>query len=653
MPPRIARAIVVVAAVVLAVLMHHTLLGPGVLPGEGGSDILRGWWSAWLIGHEVPGWPFDTEMVGFPRGADVVPFPAVSLIAMAGVSRFLGAATAVSFIVFGHTVFAVLATTWLVRTLGGGWGTGLLAGALVATQPVLGGALRDGTLEVLAVGWMPLTIACMLRACRGEFRFGLLAAVFFVATCAESVYYGSFTAVAVLGALTTVRTRRGLYAVGIAGVVVAVGIGLLVLAFMPVLDGMDRALATAHETDVRSQNATTWAMLEYFAQNPGGLGWNAGDIYGPPLLHLVVLAAGGLLALRRSPWLTVLGVFFLLLSMHHEWVMWWADGPLGSHIRFPRRYIAAVAVVLAPGLWWGSLPLRPWPKIELGIGLVLGGWLAWWGMASGGLVSAYPHIQIPSLTFAEVIAEDPEDAAVLFLPLWVPGGGGDVRTEQPVFASLGTDLASGDLLALQVLTDKSAWTAPSLVTLTEREGGPGVLAKNFNDLSFATVGKRIPESAIVDAESYTDELRWLMGLGMKYVVVDLERYAEGEQERIHEVFEPVMVSMKDYGAGTGVRVYTLYEERPEVVAVPAVASEVAEDAHFSGTVEGWTDLRGEVILEVQSSRGWQPCIVRRSDGWFDCGVIDRMRGVHIVIDGNEVEIELTGGGAESSIRVVQ
>ena len=46
MPPRIARAIVVVAAVVLAVLMHHTLLGPGVLPGEGGSDILRGWWSA-------------------------------------------------------------------------------------------------------------------------------------------------------------------------------------------------------------------------------------------------------------------------------------------------------------------------------------------------------------------------------------------------------------------------------------------------------------------------------------------------------------------------------------------------------------------------------------------------------------------------------
>lgn len=648
MPPRIARAIVVAAAVLLAVVMHRTLLEPGVLPGEGGSDILRGWWSMWLVGQEMPGWPFDTERVGFPDGADLVPFPAISLMAMSGVSRFLGAATAVSFLVLAHSVFAVLATTWLVRTLGGGWGAGVLAGALVATQPVLGGALRDGTLEVLAVGWMPLTLGCMLRACKGEVHYGVLTGVVFIATCVESVYYASFTAVAVLGVLTTIRTRRGVIAAAIAGVTVAIGVGLLALAFMPVLDGMDQALATARESDVRARNSTSWSMLRYFSTHPGGLGWNAGDIYGPPLLHIVALAAGGLLALRRSPWLTVLGMFFLLLAMHHEWVMWWADGPIGHTIRFPRRYLAAVAVVLAPGLWWGSLPLRQWPRVELALGLVLGGWLAWWGMASGGLVSAYPSIQIPAVTFAEVLAEDDEDAAVLFLPLVVPGGGGDVRSEQPVFASLGADLASGDLLALQVLTNKRAWTAPQLVTLAARGDGPGSLARNMNDLAFASTGQPVPQSALIEPELYEDELRWLMGLGLKYVVADLASYPAPELERVEAILEPYAVASKDYGDGTGVRVWRLYDERPDPYTRPIVAS---GEANFTGTVEGWSDLRGEVILQVKSRGGWAPCMVRHDTGWFDCGKVEKTE-VRILVDGVLVETQREGDRKDGVIRIV-
>jgi len=650
MDARIGRAAVIVAALALAVVMHLPLMQGGVLPGEGTSDILRGWWSVWLVGTEMPGWPFSTAYAGFPNGADIVPFPAVSLVTFSGVASVLGAETAVCFMVIAHTMFAVIATCWFVRTLGGGWGTGILAGAVVATQPVLSGALRDGTLEVLAVGWVPLTLGCMLRACRGQLHYGLLAGLVFVAMCVESVYYASFTTAGVVATLTMIRTRRGVLGAALAALVVAIGAGILALLFWPVLEGIDRAVSIASSADVRAQNATDWTMLRYFAINPGAMGWGTGVVWGPPLNHVVILAAGGLLAIRRTPYLTVLGIFFLLLSMHHDAVLWWADSPLGSPVRFPRRYLAAMAAVLAPGLWWASLPLRRWPKIELAAGLGLGTWFGWWGIVAGGLWQAYPTMEVPAITFAEVVKEDSEDAAILFLPLWVPGAGG-LRSDLPVFASLGDDLSSGDLLALQALTNKRAWTAPKLVTLQARGGEQGLMATNLTDLALASAGQSIPQSAMLDSESYHGEVRWLMGLGLKYVAVDLARYNEAEQGRIDEVFAPFAVNRKDYSDGTGVRLYTLYEERPEP-SFPPIRAQGRE--HFAGMVVPWRDLPGKLKrLYVHSDRGTRPCSMKWKTGDFDCGEVGVVLGVKVEIDGEVLEVTRQGGFSDHLITVVQ
>ncbi|MCP4808144.1 MAG: hypothetical protein GY913_31190 [Proteobacteria bacterium] len=645
-----ARFVVAGLAVLLAVVVHHPLLaGLGsVLPGEPASDALRGLWSTWLIGEEVPGWPFGSDMVGFPRGVDIVAFPAVSLTLVFPTTRLFGPAVAMAVLVLFHCLFAFGATAWLTRVLGGGWGSATLAGSLVATQPVLGGALRDGTLEVLAVGWMPLAIGAMTLACRGSWRWGVATGVIFVLTCLESVYYGSFTAVCMLGVLTTTRTRKGMGAAAVSGVVVLVGVGLVCLAVWPVLSGISLDSA-GDQGDLRLANAASLKNIKYLAMHPGGLSWSAGSIWGPPAPHLIALAAGGLLAIRRTPWLTVLGLFFFFLAQHHDWTLWWADGPIGQVVRFPRRYLAAAAVVLSVGLWWGSVPLRRWPAVELGIGVVLAGIMTYWGVVSSGYKHAYPTMDKPQFAFTTAIAEDrDDDAAVLFAPLEVPGGGGEDRSDLPVFASLSPDLASGDLLVLQVLVDKKAWTAPDLVTLVKRPGDAGLLAKNLSDLAFATMGQQVPGSARVGKSAYVNELPWLMGEGLKYVVVDKVRYTDEGLEQMDSIFEAA-VDVTDYDDGTGVRVYTLWEgERPPPALEPPQYP--GGDLHFTGKLVGTPspDLAEFWILSSQTE---QKCGVR-PEGDFDCGSIDRVMDIWIIVDGERMTIEREGGYTDHVVRVV-
>ncbi|MCB9793547.1 MAG: hypothetical protein H6741_12560 [Alphaproteobacteria bacterium] len=624
------------AGLILGLLLHWPALrGLGeTLPGEPASDVLRAFWSAWLVAEDFPSWPFASDAVNFPAGVRLVPFPAITLSLSAPMVWALGAAVSLPLLVLLHVVFAFGGSAFLARTLGAGRGGALLAGALVVTQPLLGGALRDGTLEILAVGWIPLVWAAMIRAARGSWRWGVAAGLLFLATCLESVYHGSFAALGVLLCLLSVRSRDGVLAVGAAGVTVLLGIGGLALMFSPIIDNVNQALSSAGDSGdaLRSANAASIEGLRQLAWEPGARGWRIADLYAPPILHWGVFGVGGLLALRRAPWLSALGVLFVLLAVDDSLVQPWADGPIGQVVRFPRRYMAAAGVALGVGAGVGLREALRWARVELGVGAALAVACAWTGWTAGGWAEAYPLITLPQPEFVQAIAEDDEDCAALLLPLELPGKAGVMRSELPVFGGLGSDIASADQLVLQVLMNKAGWYTPNLVTLVEREGATGLLPKNFTDLARASSGGIAPTTAKLAADSYADDLRWLMGEGLKYVVISKENYDAEGLERLDDVLGAVAVERQDFEDGSGVRVYRLYDARPEPTEVPAESGEGRVASSFRGVVVQGEALMGRVRLVVTYQGKEIPCEVHPDTNFFECQGVKGVDSVALFVD---------------------
>ena len=502
-----------------------------------------------------------THLAAFPTGADVAPFPGVTLWLAGPLVQAVGPDLGLPLVVAAHVVFAFVAAAWCAGQLGARPGGQLLAGALFATQPVLGGALRDGTLEMLAAGWMPLVLGAVLAVAGGRLRWVPVAALAYLATCLESVYLASFTALAVLFAATTLRSRRGLAGLVVTGLLVALGAWQLYELFTPVLGHVRDAMANAGDelATLRAENAAQLGLLKTLALDPGSKGWQVGFLWAPPLAHWVAFVVGAF-ALRRHAWLLVLGLLSLALAADHAAVQLWVDSPLGEVVRFPRRY--ALLAGLAFGLLAG-VGLRVVPKrAELIVGALAAAYVAGWGAHAGGWVNGYPSVELPSPTFAKALAADPEDAGLLILPYELPGSPEQQRNEAPVFAELGTDLASSDLLYLQTRADKGSLYAPALLTLAPREPVELSLPKNLNDLAFASVGQEVPGSAKQEADAYRYELAWLTGEGLKYVVVDEARYGEDELAWLETALKPWTLEKTRYEDGTGVLVYRLYYERP-------------------------------------------------------------------------------------------
>ncbi len=655
-----------IAAVAVAVvlLLHHKLLLRlgSVLPGEAGSDVFRAHWSLWLVAEELPGWPFGTALVGFPNGVDLVPFPAVSLLAWAPLTALLGPDIAHALLVMAYTALAVVGGVVLVRVLGGSLMGGFLAGTLLATQPILGGALRDGTLEVLAVGWLPLQIAAWVLALRGSWRWGLVTAGLFLVICLESVYLGSFAALASLVALTLVRDRKGLVAVATTGLAVLLGAGVLAWVFQDVGASAFASVANLDEDfeTVKANNAVDLDLLIQLALGPGERGWRVADLWSPPLAHWVVFGVGLLFALRRHAWLSVLSVLTLLMAMDHAGVGIWTDSSIGEVVRFPRRYLAAMAVFASTAAGLSLSMLGRWPRAEVLVGAGLSGYLALWGAHAGGYVRAYPLVEIPSVAFGEALAEDSEDCAVLFAPLEIPGSGEEQRQSTPVFASMTSDLASADLLFFQTRMNKASFMAPDLLTLSQRRGPTSQYAKAAIDLAFASTGQMVPGSAKRSPVAYEQELAWLMGEGLKYLVIDEARYPDEELALLLSAVEAFAVASEHYDDGSGVRVVQLYEERPPAAEVPVGTLQAVPDAGrkasgFQGKVTNATELhKGPMVVAIDVGGAQLTCLVKPEDGSFNCPEeVDGFRGVLVRVGETSYTTEIMFEDGEYRIRILE
>ncbi len=635
------------AAVALAVtLALHRPLWPQLghaIPGEAGTDVFRAHWSVWLTGAEFPSWPFSTERVNFPRGVDWIPFPAVTLWVLSPLTALLGPDLMFPLMIALHTAAAVGGGWLLARALGAGLGGAAVAGAMTATMPILGGALRDGTLEVLTVGWMPAVLAAMIYTCRGSLRWGIATGLLYLCMCMESVYQGSFMAPAVVACLFTLRSRRGVAAAGLSGVVVALGAAGIYWVFKDTLGNIQQVMGDAGDDlyALQKDNAATLVGLKAMALSPGSEGWMVGKIYAPPLAWWVAAGAGAVLSARRTWWVALLALFFTGLAILHPAVYGWYDTPIGEVVRFPRRYMAAAGVMMAALAGVGLSPLRRWPKVEIVAGLGLAAWLGAWGAHAGGFVRAYPLVKLPEVAFADAIAEDTEDAAALLVPLEVPGDPSSHRDQAPVFANLSSDIASADHLYLQTRMNKRAWYAPSLLTLSKRERCGERLHKNLSDLAFGAVGQIIPPSSTLQPADYANEITWLLGEGFKYVVFDKERFLGEAEPWVALLMDAWSVEVKEYGDGSGVVVYRLYDERPERTDPPCSEGAGADDPGgasgtgqpISGNLVGLDGVHGKIEVIVTVGGKQVSCDVRQGDRSFICPDVYAINHMWVKIDG--------------------
>ena len=239
------------------------------------------------------------------------------------------------------------------------------------------------------------------------------------------------------------------------------------------------------------------------------------------------------------------------------------------------------------------------------------------------------------------IAADDEDCAVLFLPLEVPGADREAREDAPVFGNLGVELATADTLAMQATADKAAWGAPGLVTLHRRTGSRGLMPGVFTDFARAHYGGQKDPHVALPPEAYDQELDWLRGLGLKYVVVDTHSYDERELARIREVLSR---DAQVRSAGL-IEVYQLYTERPAEVPAPRSGN---RDLSMEGVVAGCRAYSGLAEVRVDARR---PCPVNAEDCSFDCGIVPSYDRIGFFVDGQEQPVTVEGYYTELTLRL--
>ena len=544
-----------------------------------------------------------------------------------------------------YTALAFAGAWFLVRTLGGSPGGGALAGALFASQPILSGSLFDGTIEMLAVAWLPLFMVAMFRTIKGDMRWAVASGVIFLVICLESVYLGSFSALAALVILTRVRSVEGIKASGLSALTVVVGLGVVCVLFWPVFSNIGDAMASSGDdlTLIREANSVDFSGLWYLAKYPGAKGWIVGDIYAPPLAHWIVFLVLGLAAIHRSHWIVALGGLFLLLATHSSLLSFWSESPVGEVVRFPRRYLIGVGLCFSTAAGLGLIHLKRWPRVELGVGVVLGAYMAWWGSVAGGLAASYPLTELPNTPeFAKWIAEDDESVSVLLLPQQLPmeqannadtGGAPkeNLRICMPVFAQLAAEdslgpcrsersrIASSDHVWLQTQFKQGSWFSPSLVTLV-RKNFSNTFEKNLSDLARGKMGMSLPHSATAEPESYRAEMDWLEGEGLKYIAVDVDRFRESEMSQLDKVVSHFAVEIRDFEDGTGVRVYRLYDERPPTSDMPNDEFSNPTPKGYAGRVVNTGMGSGVVSIVLEKNGSKSTCFTRPENGSFHCMV---------------------------------
>ena len=600
-------------------LLAPALLGGEyTLPGAGSqdSDVIRGAWSLGQAAWGLPD-PIWTHRAFFPVGIKVVPLPFGTGLLLAPLQWALGSLGAYDPTVLLLVAAAGWSTSWLGRELSGSWGLGAIAGGALLAQPMLMHAISDGTPEHLAVWSLPAVLAAAWRAQRtGRARWALATGLLLLVLLLDSPYMAVYGLVIapfyLLGVLTLrpagasgwLQRLRPMLLCAACALPAVLVVGLLYRGFTLAPQDFDPQSA-AVELAGNSVLLRTWWGLEAAP---------ASDVRGnlvPALIPSMMLAPTLLLALvglRRSwPWLLA-GLLMLAMAlgsnpdnaaMLGRWlgeVAGPTGGDLGqrlgdsvhglnmavlghtpfSSIRFPRRWLvpAALCLSLAGSLGLGTLLRLPLRSVTLRS--FAQRWrlpLEWLGIAAGlalatALLSGQPYLRprsttaFPTLAFADWIADQPGDGAVIAFPTVRAGKPNTHRWELPVYANISDTLRSADCLYFQLVHRRPIYCYPALFTVTANQGLDGSaqrLVRDSNDMALPGIlGKDPPSSAYQpdDQGERAAGRAWLVERGLRFVTLDLSVYQEPWLTHILSFYEPI-ASTQRFDDGDGVMVLEL------------------------------------------------------------------------------------------------
>jgi len=232
-----------------------------------------------------------------------------------------------------------------------------------------------------------------------------------------------------------------------------------------------------------------------------------------------------------SAWLGMPGEFMGEMAIGFN--DWFYKLPIAEQLRFPRRWLVPSAMALSIGAGIGlnrlfQTRLRN-AFAQAALVAVLGAASLTVGIGSSRIHQQFPMHTLPKVEFAEVLHSAEGAGAVLFLPAVRELEPGATRDSLPVFANLGSELASADDLYLQLQHGRPMVSYPSLQTLTARKHSKDVnrLLRDWSDLSDGkSSGRGIPPSAF-DPGAQNERFRGLKELreaGLRWIAVDLDAY---------------------------------------------------------------------------------------------------------------------------------
>ena len=171
-----------------------------LLIGHPDVDVWNHAWGYWFIPHAISQFdlPFSTALIGIPDGGDLYFIDFIGALVGTPIAWVFGPAVAYNGVMILRVALAGMAGQVLAETVLGRGVHCVVAGFGLVSLPFLLCEMSNGISEVIAIHWIPWTLAATWKAWTSPTRRAwLMAGLLFGLTTSANFYYGLVTAMIV------------------------------------------------------------------------------------------------------------------------------------------------------------------------------------------------------------------------------------------------------------------------------------------------------------------------------------------------------------------------------------------------------------------------------------------------------------------------